>query len=445
MIQLNLLLLAFLIFFSFRSVTQLILNRLNTSYIRQHGNIVPEVFQDAVDQEKLKKISAYTADSAAFGIISSLASQAFLLVILLSGFLPWLVKYIHQWGFGLIASSLVFFASLSVLTNLLRIPFSLYDTFVIESRYGFNTKTFRVWVSDLLKSLALSALLGALLLWVFLTLLVRGGNAWWVWAWIIIGAFELLMMWLYPVIIAPLFNKFEPLANKELEDHIQALMERAGLRAKGVFRMDASKRSKHTNAYFTGLGKSKRIVLFDTLLEAHTGEEILAVLAHELGHWKKKHVHKQLILAEFLSLAGFYVVARLLDWPLMYRTFGFSEAIPYVGLFLMGALFSPLGYFAQPLAAAISRKFEREADDFTLTLIQRAEPMVKALKRLAADNLANLTPHFLYAWFYYSHPPLVERIERLKGRSNSFATEHTTRQSRNQKCLECLKLKNSQR
>jgi STE24 endopeptidase len=409
------LLLTFLIVFFFRSGTQLFLNRLNISYIRQHGSTVPEVFQDAVDPEKLKKISAYTVDSADFGIISNLASQAFFLVLLLSGFLPWLVRSIHQWGFGLIFGGLVFFASLSLLTNLLRLPFSLFGTFVIEARYGFNTKTFGVWVSDLAKSLALSALLGGLLLWLFLTLVVRGGTAWWVWAWIFMGAFELLMMWLYPVIIAPLFNKFEPIANKELENHIRSLMEKAGLRAKGVFRMDASKRSKHTNAYFTGLGKSKRIVLFDTLLEAHTGDEILAVLAHELGHWKKKHVHKQLILAEFLSLAGFYVAAKLLDWPLMYRTFGFPEPIPYVGLFLLGALFSPLGYFAQPLASAISRKFEREADDYSLTLIQRAEPMVKALKRLAAHNLANLTPHPLYAWFYYSHPPLVERIERLKG------------------------------
>jgi len=268
-------------------------------------------------------------------------------------------------------------------------------------------------------------LLGGLLLWLFLTLVIRGGNAWWVWAWILMGAFELLMIWLYPVIIAPLFNKFEPIANNELEVQIRTLMEKAGLRAKGVFRMDASKRSKHTNAYFTGIGKSKRIVLFDTLLEAHTGEEILAVLAHELGHWKKKHVHKQLILAEILSLAGFYVVAKLLDWPLMYQTFGFPEPIPYVGLFLMGALFSPLGYFAQPLASAISRKFEREADDYTLTLIPRAGPMVSALKRLAADNLANLNPHPIYAWFYYSHPPLVERIERLKGHQNFFATEHS--------------------
>ena len=309
---------------------------------------------------------------------------------------------------------MVFFACLSVLANLLRIPFSLYGTFVVEGRYGFNTKTFQVWITDLLKGLIISALLGGLLLWLLLTLVVHGGSAWWVWAWMLTGAAEFLMIWLYPVIIAPLFNKFEPIENKELVQGIGTLMERAGLRAKGVFRMDASRRSKHTNAYFTGIGKSKRIILFDTLLGSHSGDEILAVLAHEIGHWKKRHVQKQLILAELLSLAGFFVVAKLLDRPLMYQTFSFPEPIPYVGLFLIGALFSPIGYFVQPLAAALSRKFERGADDFTLEIMQAPEPMAAALKRLAADNLANLTPHPLYAWFYYSHPPLVERIERLK-------------------------------
>jgi STE24 endopeptidase len=196
-------------------------------------------------------------------------------------------------------------------------------------------------------------------------------------------------------------------------------MEKVGLRPKGVWRMDASKRSKHTNAYFTGIGKSKRIVLFDTLLTSHTAEEILAVLAHEIGHWKKKHVLQQLILAEILSLAGFYIVAQLLSWPVLYHTFGFAKPIPYVGLFLVGALFGPLGYFAQPAGSAISRKFEREADDFALSLMQKAEPMANALKRLAVDNLANLSPHPFYAWFYYSHPPLVERISRLKNSSPS--------------------------
>jgi STE24 endopeptidase len=413
MVQLNLLLLAFLFVFFFRSGTQLFLHRLNHAYVRQHGNEVPEVFQPWIDREKLKKISAYTVDSANFGIVSTLVSQGLFLFILLSGFLPWLGKTLHPWGFGWIVEGLVFFASLLLLASLLRIPFSLYGTFVIEDRYGFNTKTFKVWVADFLKSLALSALLGGLLVCLLLTLVIHGGNTWWVWAWMVTGAVELLVIWLYPLIIAPLFNKFEPLENQELIHGIERLMEKVQLRAKGICRMDASRRSRHTNAYFTGIGKSKRIVLFDTLLECHTGDEILAVLAHEVGHWKKRHLQKQLILAELLSLAAFYVAAKLLTWPLMYQTFGFPEPVPYAGLFLIGAFFSLLGYFAQPFGAAISRKHEREADDFSFHLMQQAEPLVNALKRLAADNLANLTPHPLYAWFYYSHPPLVERIERI--------------------------------
>ena len=230
----------------------------------------------------------------------------------------------------------------------------------------------------------------------------------------LVGGFELLMLWLFPIVIAPLFNKFEPIENKLLEHRIQTLMEEVGLRAKGVFKMDAGKRSRHTNAYFTGIGRNKRIVLFDTLLASHTEEEILAVLAHEIGHWKKRHVLRQIVLLEILSLAVFYGVAKFLDWPLLYQTFGFQKPIPYVGLFLIGALLSTLGYFAQPLESAIFRNFECEADDFALDLMRTAEPMRSALKRLAADNLANLIPHPLYAWFYYSHPPLVERIARLK-------------------------------
>jgi STE24 endopeptidase len=275
-----------------------------------------------------------------------------------------------------------------------------------------------MWVLDLFKSTAILVLLGGLLLWTLLTLVVHGGNVWWVWAWIFVGLFELLMLWLFPVVIAPLFNKFEPIEDRTLEDRIKTLMEKVGLLVKGVFRMDASKRSKHTNAYFTGIGRSKRIVLFDTLLASHTEEEVLAVLAHEIGHWKRKHVFKQILFLEIFSLAVFYGASKILNWPLLYQTFGFQELIPYVGLFLIGALIRPPGYFLQPLESAISRKFEREADDFALELMKAAGPMRNALKRLAVDNLANLTPHPLYAWFYYSHPPLAERIERLRTPEN---------------------------
>jgi STE24 endopeptidase len=413
MIQFNVLLLVFLVLFLLRSATQYYLHRLNLAHLRQYGTTVPTVFRDTVDQETLKKISAYTIDSDHFHMGASLIHQGLYLVVLLSGFLPWLMKVIRSWGSGLIVEGLIFFAILSLLATLSHIPFGLYDTFVIEERYGFNRMTLRMWILDLLKSVIVQFLLGGLILWLLLVLVVHGGGAWWIWAWMLVGGFELMMLWLYPVVIAPLFNKFEPIQNLELVERIKNLMEKVGLRVKGVLKMDAGKRSKHTNAYFTGVGKTKRIILFDTLLESHPEEEILAVLAHEVGHWKRKHVLKQIILLEVLSFVVFYIVSKLLDWPLLYQTFGFGEPTVYIGIFLIGAILSPLGYFAQPLESAISRRFEREADDFVLELTRTAEPMRNALKRLASDNLANLIPHPLYAWFYYSHPPLVERIERL--------------------------------
>jgi STE24 endopeptidase len=413
MIHFNLLLQIFLAVFLLRSGVQIYLNWLNISYLRQHGTTVPEVFHDIINPEKLKKISAYTLDSDNFTMVATLANQGLFLAILLSGFLPWLVKTISLWKYGQVVSGLIFFAVLSISANLLRIPFSLYEAFVIEERYGFNVMNFRVWVSDLFKSIVIEAVMGGLLLSLLLALVLYGGNVWWIWAWMLVGGFELLLLWLFPVVILPLFNRFDPIENIGLENRIRTLMEKVGLRAKGIFKMDASKRSKHTNAFFVGLGRTKRIVLFDTLLVSHTEEEILAVLAHEAGHWKKKHILRMLVPLEILSFVSFYAVAKFLNWPLIYQTFGFQESNIYVGLFLIGTFISVLGFFAQPLESAISRRFEREADDFALALIRTAEPMTSALKRLAADNLANLSPHPLYAWFYYSHPPLVERIERL--------------------------------
>jgi STE24 endopeptidase len=414
MVHFNPLLQIFLAVFLLRFGVQFYLNRLNISYLRQHGETIPEIFKDAIDPEKLKRIHAYTVDSDHFQLLATLVNQGIFLAILLSGFLPWLVRTISLWKYGPILSGLIFFAVLSMFANLLRIPFNLYETFVIEERYGFNVMNFKMWVSDLLKSLVILIILGGLLLGLLLALVIHGGNIWWVWAWMVVGGFELILLWLFPVVILPLFNKFDPIENKGLEDGIRKLIGKVGLRAKGIFKMDASKRSKHTNAFFVGIGRTKRIVLFDTLLASHTEEEILAVLAHEAGHWKRKHIFRMLVLIEVLSFISFYAVSKFLDWSFLYQTFGFQESIVYVGLFLIGTFISLLGYFAQPLESAVSRKFEREADDFALKLMKTAEPMRSALKRLAADNLANLNPHPLYAWFYYSHPPLVERIERLK-------------------------------
>ncbi len=419
MIQLNPLFFVFLAVFLLRSGIQFYLNWLNLFHLRQQGASVPEIFKETIDPEGLKRISAYHIDSHHFTMATHLMSEGIFLAILLSGFLPWLVKTIHGLGEKPITNGLIFFAVLFILGSLLRIPFNLYETFVIEERHGFNVMSFRLWVSDFLKQMAITVVLGGFLLWLLFVLVVYGGKWWWVWAWWGGGGFEVLMLGLYPTVIAPLFNKFEPIQDESLEHRIRMFMERVGLRPHGIFKMDAGKRTKHTNAYFTGIGKAKRIVLFDTLLGAHPEDEILAILGHEIGHWKKRHLLKQILLIEFISLAIFYGAEKFLNWSLVYQTFGFSGPIYYVGLFLFGVFLNLLGYFAQPLESAISRKFEQQADDFVVGLMGTANPLCSALKRLASDNLTNLKPHPLYAWFYYSHPPLIERIERLRERGRN--------------------------
>ncbi len=223
MIQFNLLILIYLGLYLLRSGSQLFLTCLNLSHLRQEGRNVPEIFKNTIDQEKFGKISAYTMDSEKFGMAASLVNQGLFLAILLSGFLPWFVNLFEPWGGRQIVQGLFFFAGLSIFTNLFHIPFRLYDTFVIEERYGFNVMTFKIWISDLLKSITLSAILGGLLLWLLFTLIVYGGNLWWLWAWVLVGGFELLMLWLYPMVIAPLFNKFEPIRDESLEHRIRVL------------------------------------------------------------------------------------------------------------------------------------------------------------------------------------------------------------------------------
>lgn len=409
----NLLLFGYLSLFGLRAFLQVFLHRLNDGHLRRFGAEVPAVFEGWIDRETLQKISAYTLDSSRFGLIATLAAQGYFLFLLLSGLLPLLVREIHLYVRGEIWCALVFFGVFSLLLNLLQIPLDLYDTFVIEARHGFNTRTWKVWLLDLLKSLTLSALFGGILLSLLLALMLHGGRYWWLWAWIAVGILELLILWLYPWLIAPWFNRFEPIADEDLAQRIQALVAQVGLKTKGIFRMDASRRSRHTNAYFTGLGKSKRIVLFDTLLASHPKEEILSVLAHEIGHWKKGHLRKQLLLLEAVSLLGFFLADQLLRWPDLYRAFGFSEPIGYVGLLLIGAILSPLAFFLEPLVNTLSRRFEREADDFAKNLLGSGEGLANSLRRIAKDNLANLNPHPLYAWFYASHPTLAERIGRL--------------------------------
>ncbi|MGZ6292156.1 MAG: M48 family metallopeptidase [Syntrophales bacterium] len=415
MVHWNVLLIAFLAAFAASAASRLLLAYVNVSHLRRHGHDVPEVFQGEIDEATLARMTAYTAESSSFGSVEHFFDDAVTLLVLLSGFLPLLVGVVLSWNLHFILSGLIFFGALALLSAILDIPFSLYSTFVIEKRYGFSTITMRLWITDLIKGLLISGILSGILLGAMLALVYYAEHTWWLWVWLVFSAFQMLIVWLYPVLIAPLFNKFEPIENEALKEAIIALTAKVGLKTGGVFQVDAGKRSKHTNAYFTGLGKTKRIVLYDTLLKSHASEEILSVLAHEAGHWKKRHIIKQLILMETVSFVFLYLVYRLIDWPLLYQTFGFAERIPYVGLLLIAVLFGPVAFFLTPIGAMLTRRYEREADDFCYSLVGTTIPMINALKRLAKDNLANLHPHPFYAWFYYSHPPLTERIARLLG------------------------------
>jgi STE24 endopeptidase len=414
MVQWNILLIVFLILFTAGALFRWFLTYLNVRHLRLHGHQLPEVFRGEIDEPTLAQMSDYTADSSRFGSLEHVFDDIVTLVILLSGFLPILVGLILSWKLNVILTGLIFFGILALMSSALDIPFSLYSTFVIEKKYGFSTITLKLWLADLIKSLLISSVLLGILLGAMLALIHYAEQSWWFWVWLVFSGFQMLMVWLYPVLIAPLFNKYEPVQNEALKEAIITLMAKVGLKTEGVFQVDAGKRSTHTNAYFTGLGKTKRIVLYDTLLTSHSSDEILSVLAHEAGHWKKKHIMKQLVFTEAASLGVFYLIYLLMDWPLIYRTFGFEEKLPYVGILLIAALFGTVSFFLTPLGAMVMRKFEREADDYCLNLIGSAKPMTDALKRLAKDNLSNLHPHPFYAWFYYSHPPLAERIARLQ-------------------------------
>ena len=414
MVQWNGLMVFFLAVFAASLLIRGGLTWLNIRHLHRHGHEVPEVLEGEIDAGTLARISRYTIDSSRFGSIESLFDDALTLAVLLTGLLPWLLGRLPAWEDHFILTGLLFLGILSLASGILGLPFDLYGTFVIERRYGFSTITLRLWLTDLLKGFVLSAVLMGLLLGAFLALLYFAPQTWWFWTWLVFASFQLLLIWLYPVVIAPLFNKYEPVRDEGLKAEIIALMAKVGLKTEGVYQVDAGKRSRHTNAYFTGLGKTKRIVLFDTLLASHATEEIVAVLAHEIGHWKKRHILKQLLFMETASLALLWLASYAIAWPLLYTTFGFARPVPFVGLLLAAAVFGPLAVLLTPLGSALQRRYEREADDAVPALTGTTLPLARALKRLAKDNLANLHPHPLYAKFYYSHPPLSERIARLQ-------------------------------
>ena len=412
MISFNTLLAAYLGIYLTSSIIDLAVDKLNAVHLKKYGAIVPDAFKGIIDDTELKEISKYTVENTRFAMIQKIAGKIIFILIILSGLLPWLGGTLRH--LNAVFAGLIFFAALGIIAMIVGLPFDLYHTFIIEEKFGFNTRTLKIWLTDLLKSLLVTAILAGALLSALLLVIQYTGQTWWVWAWVVFFGFQLLMIVLYPTVIAPLFNKFTPIENLELKGKIADLARKEGLRIDGIYQMDATKRTRHTNAYFTGLGKAKRVVLFDSLIAAHSHEEILAILAHEIGHLKKNHIKKHLVVTGIASLLLLFLASKLLAWDVMYKSFGFAGASDYVGLFLVGVLWEPVGFFLSPVGMAISRWFEREADFYAIQTLNTAKDLSMALKKMARENLSNLRPHPYYVYLNYSHPPMLKRIESIE-------------------------------
>lgn len=392
---------------------------LNLRHLRMHGGEVPPGFEAAIDAETLRRTSTYTLDQSRLALVESLCSNLLLFFFIFGGWLGGYDRWVTAHIGSFIGGGIAFFLLIAFAEGVLDIPFSLYRTFRIENRYGFNTMTFRLWLSDLAKSTAIATLLLALVTAGGLVLVRVSPGHWWLWVWLFFAGVSVFLMYISPYVIEPLFFKFEPVTTAGLEEEIRALVAKAGLKVSRVMQVDASRRSTHSNAYFTGIGRVKRIVLFDTLLRQMGHGEILAILAHEIGHWKKGHILKRLVVTELTALLVSYLAFRLAAWGELPALFGLDRASFPAQLVILAFLGSLAAFPLTPLSSWLSRRHEWEADRFACALTGTPEALATALIKLSRENLANLHPHPLYAAVYYSHPPLVERVGKLREMAQS--------------------------
>ena len=386
-------------------------------HVARHRAAVPAAFSDTITVSAHQKAADYTITKARFGLLETAIDAALLLGWTLLGGLDWLNQLLLDALGGGMVQQLALLAAFVVIGGLITLPLGWYATFRIEERFGFNKMTMSLWLADLAKGTLVGALIGLPIAAVVLWLMSAAGPSWWLWAWGVWMAFNLLALVLYPTVIAPLFNKFEPLSDETLKARVNALMQRCGFAAKGLFVMDGSKRSAHANAYFTGFGAAKRVVFFDTLLKQLSPEEIDAVLAHELGHYKRRHILKRIVLMFALSLAGFALLGWVSSQAWFFSGLGVTPSMDTpnnaLALLLFMMVVPLFTFFLSPLMAQLSRKHEFEADAYAVEHTSGPD-LASALLKLYKDNASTLTPDPVYARFYYSHPPASERLSRLQ-------------------------------
>ncbi len=380
-----------------------------------HRDRVPEAFSDTITLATHQRAADYTNTRTRMGMLETGVTALLLLVWTLGGGVDWLSGTWAASGLSPLLAGTGLLLSAFLIMGLLEMPFDVYRTFVIEERFGFNRTTPRLFIADAVKQAVLLMVLGAPIILLVLWLMAHAGALWWLTVWIVWMAFSLLLAWAYPALIAPWFNKFVPLDDSALKTRIEALLERNGFTSQGIFVVDGSKRSGHGNAYFTGLGSNKRIVFFDTLLRQLDPEEIEAVLAHEVGHFKRKHITKRIALMALVSLAGLGLLGWLIAAPWFYSGLGVTQPSLAAALLLFLLVVPVFTVFVQPLLSALSRKHEFEADEFAARQAD-AGKLVEALVKLYRENANTLTPDPLYSAFHDSHPPAPVRIANLRAK-----------------------------
>src|SRR5881392_331588 len=403
-----------------RAITELWLSRLNQHHVRAHVNEVPPAFRGIIDEAIYRRSVEYTLAKSRFGDIADVFDVVVLIAVLFSGVLPWAFeRFSASFGSSILAMAGFFFV-IGIALSIPGLPFAWYAQFKLEERFEFNTTSIKTWILDRVKRFLLAVLLGYPLLAVVLKLIEWTGANWWLWAAAVVIAFQLLLLLIAPAIIMPLFNKFTPLPEGALRQRLFALARRTGFSTRAIDVMDGSKRSRHSNAFFTGFGRFRKIALFDTLIAQLSEPEVESVLAHEIGHYKKRHVIKMLSVSMAGIVVAFAATAWLARQQWFYRAFGFAyqggfaaaHFVPAILLFAM--LAGTISFWFSPLLHIWSRRFEYEADTFARAAMGETQSLIEALRKLTKNNLSNLTPHPLYSSLYYSHPTLLERERALQ-------------------------------
>lgn len=379
---------------------------------------LPQEFRDSYDPKKYKESLLYQREGTRFELFQNTINFVLLLAFTLLGGFNEIDLWVRSLGWGTLPTGLAFIGALGVLGFVVEVPFSLYQTFILEEKYGFNKTTLKTFVGDLLKGCILSILLGGSIFAGLIFLLESTGSWAWLYCWLGITFFQILLMYLAPAFILPLFNRFEPLPSGELRSAIEDFARTRKFQLNEIYVMDGSKRSTKSNAFFTGFGRFRKLVLFDTLIKNQTQSEMIAVLAHEIGHFEKKHIFQSFVFSVFSTGIVFFILGKLVNSPVLFQAFGIQTFSVYMGIVLVFFCYSPLSKLLSILQLAISRRNEYEADRFAVETYKKPEALITALKKLSVDHLSHLTPHPFKVILDYSHPPILERIRAIRSSSS---------------------------